>query len=321
MKNAVIEYTTVRELKEMLDNMIREGQGDYPICIQGVTPIFPDLGNTWYDGGYVARSVEDSSNYLTSKNNINFPANCIHLLASSPDMLNGRTEREFEPETWQRWCEQEIEERQQFGGEVVKYKTSKVEDLEHKVYPSIAYLEGAQIEASGTGNMLTAKAYLLKKYEALKMLEQDASRIALYSTSPIKSEREAANLFIDGFRLPKIKEDPVLSEYTTILNSMIIRAKTSSSSNIISKNPWSMLENIAKLFARYNLIPHDLGQKDGALFLNYIVSDRTVDILIENVPEFRYVSNDISWSVANAKTVEDKIEMMANFLNKGILDV
>lgn len=200
MKNSKIEWTSVQELIDMLQVEVANGYGDIPVCVKGMTPIALDYGNTWYDGGYVAADVNDRSNLITSKNNINFPKECIHLYRPDPEKLNGRPEREIDLEFWEDWCKRELEERNFFDGELAKYKASPEKNLSTNNFPTIAYLERANISAAGE-SMNSAKEALKLKYSTLKKLHQDSTSLALFATSENIYEREAATLYAGGFRL------------------------------------------------------------------------------------------------------------------------
>jgi hypothetical protein len=176
MKNGNVEYTSVDELIVELQKISKDGHGDYPVCVNGVSPVFVDSRPSHYDGGYLVRDA--------SKGNYNFLRSCprdedgnrtgIHpdvkdmcfdVMSCDPTgedtaTIDGRTVRDIEPETWSFLDAIEQKEMVDFGG-LVKYKIASKVDKEMGYFPFTAYLESG--ESAIGSNMKNAR-------EALKLV-------------------------------------------------------------------------------------------------------------------------------------------------------
>jgi len=170
----------IKKLQEQVDK-----HGDIPVALSGeqgyMSAAFPMVEPYYYDGGYCARDTDDPSNWISSRARDpksgwttrapGFPDLFIKLVTAYPcdeeEKINGRPLREIDPEEWAWWDEKELEERNLFGGELVKYKVAKERDPKLDCYPYSAYLASMGLEAVGNGTMASAKEALLKKFREL----------------------------------------------------------------------------------------------------------------------------------------------------------
>lgn len=167
MDNGIIKYTTVGELIEEL----KKYDPVSPICLNGCASVYVDARPWYYDGGYVAQDSKDSDNYKRSKDYSSglaklgkgFHTFCVDLIPNSPsdeDKIENRRVREIDSDSWEFLEKIEMEERNIFGGQIVRYKGFGAYSEEFKCWPVIAYLDsGEQAIASC---MKDAKDELIK---------------------------------------------------------------------------------------------------------------------------------------------------------------
>jgi hypothetical protein len=200
----------IKKLQEALDK-----DGDLPICIKTefgyISQVFVSGTNFYWDGGYAAPDEADPSNWISSLTDDQkelregFYESCHTLEADGPSSYedasyNGRRIREINPESSAWLDKKELEERNMFGGELIKYENSKERSEELGCYPFIACLKSNGLSAIGDkeGHMSGAKEALKIKYDALKMLQAGEADPAVLLTSNLRSEREIAKDFLDG---------------------------------------------------------------------------------------------------------------------------
>lgn len=137
MQNKQIKYTSIDELIEMLLD-VKKDHPDAAVCVNGVSAVFTIARPWYYDGGYVAQDVTNTSNFLRSRAERmegmttkaeGFPGVCVDLVSQEPagdDLysLDGRSVRDIDPEGWDFLDEQESRERGLFG-ELIQYEWTK----------------------------------------------------------------------------------------------------------------------------------------------------------------------------------------------------
>ncbi len=160
MKNGNVEYTSVDELIVELQKISKDGYGDYPVCVNGVSPVHVD-GRLWYyDGGYLVRDAtkgnydflrsrpRDANGNGSQRPRIGVKDRCFDIDICDPTMedtatIDSREVRQIEPENWSFLDEKEQEEMAIFGG-LVKYKLSPTQDKKMGYHPFTAYLDSGK---------------------------------------------------------------------------------------------------------------------------------------------------------------------------------
>jgi len=150
MKNDNIEYTTVLELMTLLQKEVENGNGDMPICINKVTPVVIELDYYYYDGGYIAKDVNNYRNYLRSSTrkegmtcvSDGFSLTFLNLSSHPVDddhevSINDRNIRDIDPHGWDFLDHSERIERSTFGGQLVEYHFVKGQDQKYIVEASL----------------------------------------------------------------------------------------------------------------------------------------------------------------------------------------
>ena len=151
MDNGIINYTTVGELIEEL----KKYDPIAPVCLNGCALVYVDARPWYYDGGYVAQDSKDVSNYKRSKDyslgnasmGEGFHTFCVDLVQNHPDSddkVEGRSIREIDSESWEYLEKIELEEKNIFGGQIVKYRGAKAYSEEFKCWPMTAYLDSGE---------------------------------------------------------------------------------------------------------------------------------------------------------------------------------
>lgn len=175
MKNNHIEYTSVDDLITELQTISKKGFGEYPVCVNGVSPVHVSSRPYYYDGGYLVRdATKGNYDFLRSRTRDEngkslgmrpgVKDRCFDINTCNPTMsdhasIDGRTVRDMDVETWSFLDEKEQEEIQTFGG-LVQYKLAKEKDDKLNCYPFTAYLESGE---SATGSSMYKARENLKK--------------------------------------------------------------------------------------------------------------------------------------------------------------
>ncbi len=176
MKNEYVEYTSVDDLIKELQDISKRGYGDYPVCVNGTSPIHVSSRPYYYDGGYIVRDINgDNYNFLRSRmrdesgkglgmrpgvKETCFDLDICDATAYEKATIDGREVREMDVETWSFLDQKEQEEMAIFGG-LVRYKLSPTVDEAMGCHPFTAYLDSG-LSAIGH-NMNEAKENLKKK--------------------------------------------------------------------------------------------------------------------------------------------------------------
>ena len=112
--NKYIKWTSINDLIHMLEDMKATygGDGDIPVCINGISSIELEDLPYYYDGGYSALDANDDTNVVHSRNNTRmsdgFHKTRIDLRELSDDKgmkVNGRSVLEIEPGYWNWYIE------------------------------------------------------------------------------------------------------------------------------------------------------------------------------------------------------------------------
>lgn len=181
MRNGNVEYTSVDELIAALQKVSDDGYGDYPVCVNGASPIMSKcLGRRpwYYDGGYIVRdATKGPYDYVRSrqrgdngrtKMHPDVKDACIDLEICDPCVddeatIDGRTVRDMQPETWEFLDQDEQKELAIFGG-LVQYRLSTTKDQKTGFYPVTAYLDSG--ESAVGANRHEARENLKKKIQS-----------------------------------------------------------------------------------------------------------------------------------------------------------
>ena len=179
MKTDKVIYTPISELIKELEE-IKKNHGDIPVCYNGSSPVYTDVREYYYDGGYYLKDATNIQNYISSRSRTaddkytciteGFPQSCVDIRGGMPGdwedhSLNGRPVREIDPDSWEFLDKQEYEERKVFGGYIVKYAWEKQPNAKG-YYPVKAYLDSGEF-AFGE-NMKEAREALTKIYTESK---------------------------------------------------------------------------------------------------------------------------------------------------------
>lgn len=167
MNNGIINYTTVGELIEEL----KKFNVDAPVCINGCAEVYTDARPWYYDGGYIARDAKNPNNFLRSKDYSKGNASlgegfyicCVDLVPQNPEdghSIEGRSVREIDPDSWAFLEKIEMEERNIFANQTVKYEGTGSYSEEFKCYPVKAYLDSGEFAIAEC--MRDAKDQLIK---------------------------------------------------------------------------------------------------------------------------------------------------------------
>lgn len=169
------KYTKISDLIAELTAVLQE-RGDLPVTVRHATPVFTNVMPYYYDGGYTVRTADGA--YVTSRDyergdsdvRPGLPETFVDLASSQPNaddwnVVNGRSVREIDPDTWQYLEEQEAEERLIFSGQLVKYRIDNHPSGEgnNRCYMQTAYLPSGE-EGRGP-SMADAKAALIRAYQ------------------------------------------------------------------------------------------------------------------------------------------------------------
>lgn len=178
MKNGDVEYTSVDELIAELQKVSEKGFGDYPVCVNGASPVSIGGREWYYDGGYLVRdATKGNYDYLRSRprdeNGNSSPKphpdvkeRCFDIDMCDPTWndkatIDGRAVRDMDVETWGFLDEKEQEEMAIFGG-LVKYKLSPTRDKKRGCHPFTAYLDSG--ESAIGSSMYEAKEKLKEQF-------------------------------------------------------------------------------------------------------------------------------------------------------------
>lgn len=177
MRHDNVEYTSVDELITELQQISNDGYGDYPVCVNGVSPVHVSSRPYYYDGGYLVRDATKGkydflrSRLRNSKGKMlgmrpGVKDRCFDVDICNPTMddeatIDGRTVRDMDVETWGFLDEKEVEEMAMFGG-LVKYKLAQKRDEKLGCHPFTAYLDSG--ESAVGRSMHEAKENLKKQF-------------------------------------------------------------------------------------------------------------------------------------------------------------
>ena len=172
MKNEHIEWVSIDELIRMLEEEKEGmgGDGSIPVCVSGISSIYLDPKEYYYDGGYSALDSKDSANVKHSRDGQTmakgFHRMCIDLRYQDDwpnTKFEGRSVVEVDPDRWSWYDKQQQEERAMFGGQLVLYAVEQARHAEWNCYPCIASLPSGE---SAIGRcMKDAKEALMKVYD------------------------------------------------------------------------------------------------------------------------------------------------------------
>lgn len=186
MENEHIKWTSIDDLIQLLEEIKTKhnGDGTIPVCINGLSDIeLTDLP-FYYDGGYSAIDVNDDTNVIHSKitnskgyteKTPGFHDRRIDLTEPGDDIyskVNGRSVLEIDPYNWNWYIQLQQEERDQFDGQLVKYRILKEKNEKWGCYPveasvSCERLILGRIISLGR-NMVEAKKNLLEEYKKVQ---------------------------------------------------------------------------------------------------------------------------------------------------------
>lgn len=180
MKNEHIEFTSVDDLITELQEISKGGYGDYPVCINGTSPVFVSSRPYYYDGGYIVRDAskdcsdflrsrvrDEKSGYTGMRKDVGMKDQCFDVQSLDPTWddeatIDGRTVRNMDVETWSFLDKKEQEEAAIFNGQLVKYQFAKKYDKKYKCHPFTAYLESG--ESAIGASMHDAKEKLKEQF-------------------------------------------------------------------------------------------------------------------------------------------------------------